>query len=328
MDKIKIYAIMILIVLITSGYTHADVDFSKIFENHGLVRLIIDAETGQIKYGNKAAIDFYGYSREELLNMTIQDINILDPKLVAEERMRAYQEDRNYFIFKHRLANNEVKTVEVYSYPVTDDGEKTLYSVIIDITSKVQLEKALERNRKINYYLYFIIFIILIVFSIRFYFNKEKYRNLALKDTLTDAYSRLYLNKWINNDKDTPFNDYCNSLIMIDIDKFKYINDTYGHNTGDLVLKEIVKVIMNLIREGDFVVRYGGDEFLILLQNCHKENAKKIISRIKKELKNNDKFDFPIEISYGIQESKNKSNVFDDIQISDKIMYESKNKKK
>lgn len=110
---------------------------ARFFEEYGAVMLVIDPESGQIREANQAAAEFYGYSIRDLQRMDIQDINALDPEDVALERQLARQEDRNYFIFPHRLANGEIRTVEVHSWPMaTDDGETLLFSVVMDISGK------------------------------------------------------------------------------------------------------------------------------------------------------------------------------------------------
>ncbi len=72
---------------------------------------------------------------------------------------------------------------------------------------------------------------------------------------------------------------------MLDVDRFKYINDHYGHNVGDVVLQEVAKMLSGHARGSDFAVRYGGDEFLIVLMAGEEEAIKSYINRIEQELK-------------------------------------------
>jgi len=92
-------------------------DFQQVFDKHGVVMLLIDPASGQIIDANPAAANFYGYGRDALKSMSIQQINILSPEQVAAERALAEREGRNYFIFRHALADAQVRTVEVYSQP-------------------------------------------------------------------------------------------------------------------------------------------------------------------------------------------------------------------
>ena len=118
--------------------------FRRMFLTHDAIMLLIDQETGSIRDANNAAEQFYGYSKDRLNQMTIQEINSLPAEEVALQRTLAMEQKRNYFIFPHRLANGEVKTVEVHSSPVTIRNDNLLFSIIHDITARKQAEDALE----------------------------------------------------------------------------------------------------------------------------------------------------------------------------------------
>ena len=122
--------------------------FRRMFEKHSALMLLIEPMTGQILHANKAAERFYGYTISQLRSMSIQDINILAPDEVAHERILALQEKRNYFIFLHRLANGEVRTVEVHSTPIERGEEMTLFSIIHDITERKRAEDALKGEKQ------------------------------------------------------------------------------------------------------------------------------------------------------------------------------------
>ncbi len=117
---------------------------TSLFQSQGAIMMLIEPESGAIIDSNPAAEHFYGYSKAQLRAMRIQDINMLGPKEVAAERERAKGEQRNYFIFPHRLASGEVRTVEVYSAPVTVTGGKSLlFSIIHDTSGKKLVEREL-----------------------------------------------------------------------------------------------------------------------------------------------------------------------------------------
>ena len=107
------------------------------------VTLQIDPANGRILDANAAACSFYGWSKPELCAKHITDLNALDPRKVAEEFHAAAKDERNYFVFPHRLKSGETKTVEVYSTPITVQGKTTLISNIHDITARLATEKAL-----------------------------------------------------------------------------------------------------------------------------------------------------------------------------------------
>jgi PAS domain S-box-containing protein len=120
--------------------------FSSMFENHLAVMLLIDPETGRIIDANGAASKYYGYSKETRCSMRIEDINMLSPDEVRREMRSARGKQQNYFIFLHRLASGEERTVEVYSSPIEVDGRKLLFSIIHDISERKTLELELDRS--------------------------------------------------------------------------------------------------------------------------------------------------------------------------------------
>ncbi len=108
--------------------------FQQVFETHSSVMLLIDPASGHIIDANPAAAKFYGYSQHSLRGMFIQQINTLTSEQVKEERLIAESEGRNYFIFRHRLADQSVRTVSVNSHPFMMNKQTLLLSVIHDIT--------------------------------------------------------------------------------------------------------------------------------------------------------------------------------------------------
>lgn len=106
-------------------------------------------------------------------------------------------------------------------------------------------------------------------------------------DSLTGAYNRLYLMELLKN-LETHALRYNSafSILMVDLDNFKQINDTYGHPIGDATLKAFVQTCLNNIRKPDCICRYGGEEFLIILHNCHHQeamiSAKRILEAVRK----------------------------------------------
>ena len=99
--------------------------------------------SGHILDANAAACSFYGWSRDVICSKSISEINQLDPKAVEAEYQAAVKGARNYFIFPHRIASGEIRTVEVHSTPVTINGKPVLVSIIHDITSRIADENAL-----------------------------------------------------------------------------------------------------------------------------------------------------------------------------------------
>ncbi|MEW8064905.1 MAG: PAS domain S-box protein, partial [Candidatus Thiodiazotropha sp.] len=115
-----------------------------LFEANKAVMLTIDPDSGSILTANRAAAEYYGYTIEQLLNMSINDINMLSKEEIAQEMSRARKEERNHFIFRHALASGEVRDVEVHSGPFISDGKQVLYSIVHDITDRKKAEAELE----------------------------------------------------------------------------------------------------------------------------------------------------------------------------------------
>ncbi len=110
--------------------------YRSLFDNNHAVMLLIDPITGEICDANPAACRFYGYSRAELVTMKITEINQLTPAEVHREMEAARRQERGHFLFRHRLADGDIRDVEVYSGPIEVEGRKLLYSIIHDITAR------------------------------------------------------------------------------------------------------------------------------------------------------------------------------------------------
>jgi PAS domain S-box-containing protein len=120
--------------------------FRSFFEEDKNIKLIIDPVSGKILEANPAAVDFYGY--KDILSMNISKINMNPKAKVSKHINRAIDKKQNYFQFKHRVANGEIKDVEVYSTPIKMDDQYVLFSVIHDITNAKRVEKELDRHRR------------------------------------------------------------------------------------------------------------------------------------------------------------------------------------
>jgi PAS domain S-box-containing protein len=121
--------------------------FRSIFESTNAIMFLIEPDSGQIVEANAAAAHFYGYTREQLASMNIAEINQLPPDQVRAERQEAKRNARSSFIFPHRLASGQIRTVEVRSHPITSDGQVLLFSIVYDITEKVENERKLRESQ-------------------------------------------------------------------------------------------------------------------------------------------------------------------------------------
>ena len=119
--------------------------YRSLFANNHAVMLLVDPETADIVDVNPAACSFYGYTREELTSKRITDVNTLSEDEVFLEMQRARAEERKHFYFQHRLAEGEIRDVEVYSGPIALRGKHLLYSIIHDISARKRAEEQVQR---------------------------------------------------------------------------------------------------------------------------------------------------------------------------------------
>lgn len=161
--------------------------------------------------------------------------------------------------------------------------------------------------------------------------RKRYYEYLALHDNLTGLFNLTYFNQQFAqffNIAERYKNTF--SLLFIDIDKFKQINDTYGHKTGDNVLKKLAEIMQKNLRKSDIISRYGGDEFAVILPNTAQARAEEMANRLvdvvtAAKVLVSDTTEIRMSISIGIVEYssgyKDKDQMF---EVADRKMYECK----
>jgi PAS domain S-box-containing protein len=127
--------------------------YRTFFRGNNSVMMLVDPDSGAIRDANPAACRYYGYTQEEICRMQISDINMLTMPEIQAEMLRARREERNCFLFRHRLKSSEIRDVEVYSGPIEFGGSILLFSVIHDITERkrteIQLRKSEEKYRSL-----------------------------------------------------------------------------------------------------------------------------------------------------------------------------------
>ncbi len=268
--------------------------FRSMFELHAAVMLLIDPARGQILDANNSAEKFYGYPLKQLCSMNISDINILSPEEILAERQRAVAKETNYFNFQHRVANGNIRRVEVYSSPLTVKGKTILFSLIHDVTErKLAEEKVLQLNAELE--------------------------QLAGTDGLTGINNHRFLLKLAEREFDIAMRYQPPlSMIFFDIDNFKQINDTFGHATGDEALKMTIQTVCAILRSADLIGRYGGDEFVILLPQTSTEEALPLAERIHASIAamrlNTDRGALTLTISIGIAQSLHGATQIDSVE--------------
>jgi PAS domain S-box-containing protein len=132
--------------------------------NIGSVVLVIDSVNGDILDVNKSALDFYGYSKEEFLELKINDINTLTEQEFKEVMDIAKINKEDYLELKHILKNGYIKDVEVYSSEGIISGEQQLYLVVHDISDRILIQKEARTNQYIIYFCLFLLFIFIFLY--------------------------------------------------------------------------------------------------------------------------------------------------------------------
>lgn len=238
------------------------------------------------------------------------------------------------FSIKGQIENNKI--VEFRRLLQTDywlRGEMStdlLYENIQSISKKIMLSVAVS----------ILIIGLIIILSLKSTAEKviknlkkevEKKTKLSETDSMLGIYNRTKLMTVLSNEIERA-NRYTNnlSLIIFDIDHFKIINDSFGHQIGDEILKRIVSIAKNNIRLTDTLARYGGDEFVIVCPETSLENVEKLATRIKNAV-NNYKCQKGIELScsFGIAQFRNnKENIDSFIKRADEALYRAKDQGK
>ncbi len=159
------------------------------------------------------------------------------------------------------------------------------------------------------------------------YIHSQQLQKMAIKDALTGVYNRYLFDK-IAHEKMEESVIFGSELlfIMIDIDHFKQINDTYGHERGDIVLMEVAKLITQAFRSNDPVIRIGGEEFLVIVETKDVERILSIVEDLKYEIEHHrfDGIDRKVTVSIGIARYNRKEDIHSLYKRADEALYESK----
>ncbi len=161
----------------------------------------------------------------------------------------------------------------------------------------------------------------------------RKLEELATKDQLTGLCNRRYLETSLQQIvAGIRRRDSMLGILMCDIDFFKKTNDTYGHDIGDDVLRALAQIFLKCVRESDMIIRFGGEEFLILLLDCKAGVAEETAEKIRSTV---EKYEFPLHngsikktLSIGVAEftAQESENIWETIKFADVALYEAKNR--
>lgn len=203
---------------------------------------------------NRKFEEIMGYSTEELQGRSLLEFVHEADKQATLEAIRQLSEEKttSRFINRYLTKSGEYRYIEWHTQPSVG---KYAYLSARDITENVMREEKLE--------------------------------NLAVRDQLTGVYNRHFFDAIIDREMElsdqnhTPF-----SMILMDLDHFKKVNDTWGHPEGDEVLKQTAKTVADTIRVSDLLIRFGGEEFIILLPSTTLDGAVSAAEKIRSMLEN------------------------------------------
>ncbi|MDF2614508.1 MAG: diguanylate cyclase [Clostridia bacterium] len=232
--------------------------------------------------------------RDDLLNFIEEQIQEFSP----ENASRSFTSKKfNRSFGKFHESWNEFKGI-IYNYRKnpTDENKREFLEKseeIWHVSNNLVLEAQVISEMKVKYYKLFIftaIINLLLIVSIIIFVKRyvqDKIEIMAIHDPLTKIFNRNYLNEYMEHEIERVSRHSRNlALVMIDIDHFKNINDTYGHNQGDYALQELVRTVQKNIRKYDVFARFGGEEFIVVLPETDIRNAKEVAERIREAVEN------------------------------------------
>ncbi len=244
-------------------------------------------------FSNPAADKIFGVQQGTLLGRDLREF-LEDNEFVKIKAgtMRRLKGETDAYDFTIVRADGDKRVINVTASPYQMEGEVAGgLGVYRDITEQRQIE--------------------------------EKIHYLTFHDSLTDLYNRAYFEQEIqriDTDRQMPV-----SVIMIDLNSLKLINDTYGHDYGDQMLITTAKVLKQSCRSEDVIARVGGDEFVVLLPQTAMEKAMTVQNRIETESRKVTIEDLPISLAVGVATKHSQQELFSDVlKKAEDIMYQNK----
>ncbi len=228
------------------------------------VSIVIAGIDGRIEYVNPKFTALNGYSLDEVRGQTpsILKSGKTPPETYTELWQTILAGEEWHGVFLNRKRSGELYWENIVISPITDSQGTITHFVAVgeDISARKEAE---EKIHELNIEL----------------------EQLAITDYLTNLYNRrFFMQRGDEEFKRAQRNQQPLSLLMLDIDEFKNVNDTFGHETGDLVLKQVSATLKASLREIDILGRIGGEEFAILLPNTTLEEATILAERVRQTL--------------------------------------------
>lgn len=276
---------------------------------------------GKLVEANQNLADLLGFdSCQELVNINVSDLYV--DKKDREKHLKKL-EDRSVDCCDFRLKRKDGTVIWGRDYPravIGADGKVMYYAgILVDITlqreAEEQLHKAMEELEQSNRERQKMI---------------RKLRTLSLLDDLTGLYNRRgFFQASQHQVENASVWKQRLFLLFVDMDNLKWINDTFGHNTGDLALKKFAEILKNSLRKSDIKGRLGGDEFAVLARETSRTGLDVLVSRFKNKLNEfnrNKEYPFILSASLGVAyyDPEFPCSVNELLLRADKLMYEAK----
>jgi two-component system, cell cycle response regulator len=227
------------------------------------IRILIKHHLKDKEYSLYEAVD--GEDTLTQLNKVQPDILLLDVEMPKLNGFEVVEQIRN---------NNKYSRLMLYIIFLTaktdiDDKVKGLSSGADDYLTKPFHHKELAMRIEIG-------------------IRSVKEKHSAYKDSLTKLYNKNFFNLYCEQTiRESERYNYPLSLVIIDIDFFKKVNDTFGHAAGDIILQQLAIILMDSCRDTDIACRWGGEEFVLLMTNTNKEGALIIAERLRQKVESN-----------------------------------------
>ena len=227
---------------------NSEASFRLLFSANPQPMWVYDAESLHFLEVNDAAVRHYGYSREAFLGMTIIDIRPVEDVQRLLHAAADQIDARQTTGWRHLLADGRILDVEINSHRLTFAGRDAVLVAAMDVTDRNALEGQL--------------------------------RHQAFHDSLTGLSNRALLSDRVEHALGRRGALPGPVVLLLDIDRFKLINDSLGHAAGDELLISVAQRLQDAVRSGDTVARLGGDEFAVLLDLCSPARAEKHAARL------------------------------------------------
>jgi two-component system, cell cycle response regulator len=287
---------------------------TKIEQEINKIKSILDAQDNIIIVTNKEEIT--NVNKKFLEFFGINDLNNF---LNSKENIFDFFQEEFGLITKNQIEKQESWLKYIKDLPEIDR--------IVKIKNSLKEEKIFALN--VDYYEnkeHYYVFSLTDITQLKEKSNLLEYQ--ASHDKLTGLFNRNKFDELYSKElKRAKRYENDLSVILFDIDNFKLINDTNGHQIGDNVLKEISQLMLNSIREQDIPVRWGGEEFVVLLPHTNIEGSKTVAEKIRESIAKHKFTELNIDItaSFGVSQMNEEDSVDTLISKSDKNLYEAKN---